>query len=358
MKELKPLAGVTGPLGVSRKNQKVGDMQTTVGGKSFVFEQRAVLFSDLKPDTTNPRYAMLVKDGAVTVEKMLSKLRSEVQHKFIRDSILHNKGLIDPIYVREGQDGKKTVMEGNRRWAALTDLNEDDKDGLFKYVSAYIIPADMTNADWLKYLGILHEHGKLRWPGYSGAVYAKNMLQAGIPLEEIAADIGSTVSNVKRSIKTSDMVDEYAAYAKDNDEQPQNQYARLYEVAPMKLADTKKGRKAAYHVLMTGQASSAKEIRILRDIHRDDPASFAKLAAGEITLVEASGKAGEKDEVGGSAKRYKQMRTGIEAKYAKYKKTLIKNEEARKEYDLLLKVMIALGEAVKVELEPVADDDE
>lgn len=353
MKEvMKPLAGVANPLGVCRKNVKVGGLQVTVGGKVYYFDQRAVLFTDLVPDNTNPRYGLLVKNGGVTDEQMLLKLKSEKRHKPLREAIRFNKGLIEPIYVRELPNGKKKVLEGNRRLAALDDLQADDKDhDYFKYVPAYVIPAEMSDEVWLTYLDILHKQGKLHWGGHSDAIYYRLMLQAGIPIEDIAANAGRKMADVKTALKTCDMVDEYEAFSKGVDDNPEDKYAQLYQIATKNFAKTKKGRKTAYRLVMNGEVKSAKEIRKLTEIDRDDPATFSKLAAGEITLAQAVGKAEEFDEVGGSVKRFKSLTKTITEKFLESKKTLVKNQAAFNAARTLYKVLDGLIVAANDELE-------
>jgi hypothetical protein len=257
-----------------------------VSGKPYTFEQRTVPFSDLVPDTSNPRYAMYVSDGPVSDEEMLNKLRAESQHKYLVGSIRENEGLIEPVYVREEAGGKRRVYEGNRRWAALHDLNEEDATA-FGRVPVYVIPSDMGNEAWLKYLGILHDQGKTPWGGYSRAVYIRSMQNSGISVNEIAAFTGRSKADVTRAIATTGLVEEYAEYAKNKEQKPEEKYAQLWEIATMGMTKTKIGKKAAFHCILTGQVKSAKDIRHLRDLHRDEPTLIPKIAAGQTTLSHA-----------------------------------------------------------------------
>jgi hypothetical protein len=155
-----------------------------------------------------------VSVGPVSDEEMLNKLRAESQHKYLVGSIRENEGLIEPVYVREEAGGKRRVYEGNRRWAALHDLNEEDATA-FGRVPVYVIPSDMGNEAWLKYLGILHDQGKTPWGGYSRAVYIRSMQNSGISVNEIAAFTGRSKADVTRAIATTGLVEEYAEYAKN-----------------------------------------------------------------------------------------------------------------------------------------------
>jgi hypothetical protein len=321
-----------------------------VSGKPYTFEQRTVPFSDLVPDTSNPRYAMYVSDGPVSDEEMLNKLRAESQHKYLVGSIRENEGLIEPVYVREEAGGKRRVYEGNRRWAALHDLNEEDATA-FGRVPVYVIPSDMGNEAWLKYLGILHDQGKTPWGGYSRAVYIRSMQNSGISVNEIAAFTGRSKADVTRAIATTGLVEEYAEYAKNKEQKPEEKYAQLWEIATMGMTKTKIGKKAAFHCILTGQVKSAKDIRHLRDLHRDEPTLIPKIAAGQTTLSHAMALANNNDTVGGSDKRFKSVRTTLTSKYEETKRAMVNKPSVFKEAVMLHKLLDSLISTVKMEME-------
>jgi hypothetical protein len=117
----------------------------------------------------------------------------------------------EPLFVERTGGGKFVVIEGNRRLAAVMLLVDAD---LRKKVKATNLPAiTKEKADALKelpvivttrreswrYLGFKHVNGPATWGSYAKAQYIAHVHnEYGVPLEEIAQQIGDYNSTVLR----------------------------------------------------------------------------------------------------------------------------------------------------------------
>jgi hypothetical protein len=166
----------------------------------------------LRLDARNPRLAEIGITSAATQFDLLKALWDEMAVEEVAMSIAYS-GYFDhePLFVEAAANGTYTVIEGNRRFAAVKLLVDADAR---KRVKATKLPtitkerADSlatlpviitTRKDSWRYLGFKHVNGPATWGSYSKAQYIAHVHNDyGVPLEEIALQIGDYNSTVLR----------------------------------------------------------------------------------------------------------------------------------------------------------------
>ena len=114
----------------------------------------------------------------------------------------------EPVIVAQ-ESGRNVVIEGNRRLAAvkvlldpalgedldeIPDIAEDAKEALKEIPT---VPGTRESA-W-RYLGFKHVNGPAKWSSYAKSRYIANVHEGfGVPLEDIANQIGDTHKTVQR----------------------------------------------------------------------------------------------------------------------------------------------------------------
>jgi len=167
---------------------------------------------ELLLDAQNPRLAELGIPSNVTQFDLVKALWEEMAVEEVAMSIAYS-GYFDyePLFVEPAPGGKFIVIEGNRRFAAVKLLVDAD---LRKRVKATKLPpiskerADSlaelpvivtTRENSWRYLGFKHVNGPATWGSYSKAQYIAHVHNDyGVPLEEIALQIGDYNSTVLR----------------------------------------------------------------------------------------------------------------------------------------------------------------
>ena len=117
----------------------------------------------------------------------------------------------EPLFAEKTKDGDYVVIEGNRRLAAVrllldADLRRQLKATDLPTISATAakklstLPVIVTKRELLwRYLGFKHVNGPSTWGSYAKAEYIAHVHNDyGIPLDEIAAQIGDYNSTVER----------------------------------------------------------------------------------------------------------------------------------------------------------------
>lgn len=167
---------------------------------------------DLLLDAHNPRLAELGIQPSATQFDLVKALWEEMAVEEVAMSIAFS-GYFDyePLFVEPNAAGKYVVIEGNRRFAAVKLLVDAS---LRQRVKATKLPpitperadslADLpviitTRKDSWRYLGFKHVNGPATWGSYAKAQYIAHVHNDyGVPLEEIALQIGDYNSTVLR----------------------------------------------------------------------------------------------------------------------------------------------------------------
>lgn len=168
----------------------------------------------LRADADNPRFTD--GDGTPTQDQLIARLWKEMAAEEIAMSIAANGYFNhEPLFVEEqkskGKESTYTIIEGNRRFAAVKILTEDK---LRRLVGADDLPRlnaaakakleelpviVCTREDVWQYIGFKHVNGPQVWESYSKAKYiawVHNELK--VSLDDIATRIGDQHSTVQR----------------------------------------------------------------------------------------------------------------------------------------------------------------
>lgn len=163
-------------------------------------------------DSQNPRLAEFGIRGDATQQELLELLWKEMAVEEVAMSIAHS-GYFDhePLFVEPAGAGRYTVIEGNRRLAAVRLLLDSDLRRRLRAVnlppvnarlreSLQSLPAIVTTREesW-RYLGFKHVNGPATWGSYAKAQYIAHVHnEYGVRLEDIAEQIGDSNSTVQR----------------------------------------------------------------------------------------------------------------------------------------------------------------
>ena len=167
---------------------------------------------DLLLDPHNPRLAEYGISTSASQFELLKTLWDEMAVAEVAMSIAYSGYFQhEPLFVEKDGPGKFIVIEGNRRLAAVLLLRESDYR---KKLRATDLPEIETDAKrrlqelpcvvttrkkiW-RYLGFKHVNGPATWGSYAKAQYVAHVHnEYGVPLKDIAAQIGDYSSTVQR----------------------------------------------------------------------------------------------------------------------------------------------------------------
>ncbi len=184
---------------------------TVLDGEATGNYQRIKL-DKLMLDPNNPRLAELGVPKTATQFDLLKALWEKMAVEEVAMSIAYSGYFeYEQLFVEERNDGKFDVIEGNRRLAAvklLVDANLREKIRATKLptvtkeqaAALATLPAIVTTREDLwRYLGFKHVNGPATWGSYAKAQYIAHVHNDyGVPLEEIALQIGDYNSTVLR----------------------------------------------------------------------------------------------------------------------------------------------------------------
>lgn len=163
-------------------------------------------------DTENPRLAEFGVSPDASQNDLLTTLWKELAVEEVAMSIAYS-GYFEhePLFVEEAPKGRYTVIEGNRRLAAVkllldaelrkrfraTNLPEISRERAEELKTLPVIVT--TRKDSWRYLGFKHVNGPATWGSYAKAQYIAHVHnEYGVDLEDIAAQIGDSNSTVQR----------------------------------------------------------------------------------------------------------------------------------------------------------------
>jgi hypothetical protein len=189
-------------------------MSTAKKAASLEEIQAAVLIpvKDLILDVDNPRLAEYGVSHKTTPNDLLKVLWDNMAVTEVAMSIAYSGYFeYEPIFVETNGHGKFVVIEGNRRVAAVLLLTNPDLRKQLHATDLPIIseadakklsslPAVVTTRKALwRYLGFKHVNGPSTWGSYAKAQYVALVHnEYGVPLADIAAQIGDYNSTVER----------------------------------------------------------------------------------------------------------------------------------------------------------------
>lgn len=183
-----------------KKNKQV--VEVVIDGKTVVYDPTKKDILKLKYYSENPRvHSVLAAYGSTPSQEEIQKELWDLDStKDLYRNILSNRGIVEPIIVRNG-----FVLEGNSRLCAYRKLYENAKDNtekkLWRHITAIDLPRDVTEKQIFQLLGTYHIRGKAKWLTFEKASYVYRMKkQFGMKEEDIAKDLGMSKTEVKHMI--------------------------------------------------------------------------------------------------------------------------------------------------------------
>ena len=199
--------------------------------------------ADLHFDSQNPRLAEYGITQTAKEDDVISILWDAMDIKELVQSIAAS-GYFEhePLIVAE-EDGKKVVIEGNRRLAAvkaLLDPKLSKKKGWdvptlrraeFKKLESLPVKISTRKELW-RYIGFKHVNGPAKWSSYAKAKYIADIHRKyRISLEDIAGQIGDrhkTVQRLYRGLMVIEQAERQGVYDRDNRFRRRFAFSHLY----------------------------------------------------------------------------------------------------------------------------------
>ena len=157
----------------------------------------------------NPRVYSVLRSGGKTKpsqEDIEEQLQRFDHVKELREDIKLNKGLLEPLIVR---DGTLEVLEGNSRLAAYRALAAKDPVK-WNLVKCTLLPADIDESLIFSLLGRYHVNGKKNWAPYEQAGFLyRRFHKHNVSAQTLAKEAGSSVKEVNRLIEVYGFMEEH-----------------------------------------------------------------------------------------------------------------------------------------------------
>ena len=141
-------------------------------------------------------------DQSMQQEKIFNVMRNESSVKSLIPDIKRNGGLMEHILVRHDT---MEVIEGNSRLAAYKILYEKEKRDIWQFIPCNIV-SSLDEDHQTAYLNQIHVKGKNQWSAYEKANIAFVNFKKGRSLQEIAQLLGEKELEIKKRIKTIQMM--------------------------------------------------------------------------------------------------------------------------------------------------------
>ncbi len=235
----------------------------TLGGRQYVFREEDLEVNELSFYVENPRVfsALNVGSGIIpSQEEIFETMRKLDNVKQLKMQIKSNGGLIEPIFVR---DGNYDVLEGNSRLAAYKLLLQEDSK--WYKMKCKILPKDISEEDIFNLLGTFHITGKKDWGPYEQASYLyRRMKKSKYSIETIAKNLGIKNPEAKKMVETIE-------FMINNGDDKNTHYSYYYEY--LKATGIKKYRHTSEKIdtrivecVKSGEISKAEDMRKLDKI--------------------------------------------------------------------------------------------
>jgi hypothetical protein len=198
--------------------------------------------SELHFDHENPRLAEYGISKATPEKEILKILWDAMDVRELVQSISASGFFRHEALIIAEEDGKKVVIEGNRRLAALKvllsnvavengwqipELTPEQREAL------QTVPTINSNREeaW-RFLGFKHVNGPAKWSSYAKAVYIAGVHNLyGIPLADIANQIGdrhNTVQRLYRGLMVLEQAEREGVYDRENRFRQRLAFSHLY----------------------------------------------------------------------------------------------------------------------------------
>lgn len=302
--------------------------------------------ADLRFYPENPRvYSALNSDGTTPSQEDIEEHMKKQDHvRELRDDIEANGGLMEPIYVR---DGDFVVLEGNSRLAAYRMLAEKNAVQWCK-IKCYLLPENISDDLVFKLIGQFHIKGKKPWDAYEQASYLyRRFKETKTPVDIIAAELNIKPADAKKMIEAVELM-------KSHEEPDNHKYSYYFEY--VKDSSIRKYRQTDPNIdetiitsIQKGEIKRAEDVRLLGQVAKVGDKQSKKLMKvvieGKKTIYEAHD---ELDEVGkfeASVSKLKTFREYINGDT--FYNNITSSEEVHKQAMFEIKKIISRLEQIK-----------
>lgn len=171
-------------------------------------------------DLHNPRFNdLLIKENRKNWDPQ--SIRDAIKKdgwENIYDSI-EARGVTDPIWVIDNENGRFTVIEGNRRICVLEDLVERQKrkevapppNVRYTHVLAHILPKSTSEIEKTLHRLTL-QTGKKKWGPYNEAYAIVDLARRGLSPKKIAKQLSKKLKTIERELESYNIYTEYVGY--------------------------------------------------------------------------------------------------------------------------------------------------
>ncbi len=203
------------------------------------------LVKDLRLDPKNPRLVQIIGEGeSVTQAQLAETLWREMAVDEIAYSIAENGYFPHEPLFAIPEDGELVVIEGNRRLAAVMILLDDGlrarlkatdlpKLSAARRASLQRLPVIVASREDLwQYIGFKHVNGPQTWESFAKASYVAWVHnELGIPLDQIASQIGdrhTTVQRMYRSMMVLEQAEKSGVFRMEDRRKRHFSFSHLY----------------------------------------------------------------------------------------------------------------------------------
>lgn len=202
-----------------------------------------VKVSELHFDYDNPRLAEYGITKATPEDEVLKILWDAMDVRELVQSISASGFFPQEALIIAEEEGRKIVIEGNRRLAAVKVLLAGDRNGergwaipeLSQDARAALqtLPTISSSREqaW-RFLGFKHVNGPAKWSSYAKAAYIATVHKTfGIPLSDIANQIGdrhNTVQRLYRGLMVLEQAEREGVYNRENVFRNRLAFSHLY----------------------------------------------------------------------------------------------------------------------------------
>lgn len=202
-----------------------------------------VKVKNLHFDYDNPRLAEYGITKATPEDEILQILWDAMDVRELVQSIAASGFFPQEALIVADEDGRKVVIEGNRRLAAVKVLLAGDHNGDRGWAIPEITPEaraalqtlptiSSSRKDAWRFLGFKHVNGPAKWSSYAKAAYISTVHKTfKIPLSDIANQIGdrhNTVQRLYRGLMVLEQAERHGVYNRDNVFRNRLAFSHLY----------------------------------------------------------------------------------------------------------------------------------
>lgn len=262
---------------------KENRMETVrIQGRDVPYQTMSVPVADLLLDSKNPRVQQLVGARALTItqQELEDLLWERDAVKALKEDILQNGGVREPLLVVRLKDERLVAWEGNCRITSVRHILRDHfpDDPRFVCVPCWVFnEGDITEEDIAVVLTEIHVASKIAWPAFEQARLVHELHNKyGKPFDWLCSHLRLGRSKITQYMQAYDATTNYINAHPD----PQNvrKFSLFHEL--MKKAElrdrflTDPTFRQAFHAWITdGKISDSKQVRDLPRILPDKKAT-------------------------------------------------------------------------------------